>query len=347
MRGTLPPYVCVSQPYVLADAYNRRTPYIIQYEANLQRQLSDSTVVEIGYLGTQGHRLERYFYYNQAIAGATGTITQRSPYPELGEIATVGNASNSNYHSLSVKLTRRFASGLTYLAGYTWSKSIDNGSGIRTLGADPLFAQNSYCSAAIAACRFLIRASDSSRRCYMLFRSEKAVRCSIEASAAAVLGGWELSSIFTLSTGFPLTVVAGADRSLTGVLFDHADATGAPPTLSGGQRRTAQWFNTAAFAFAPLGTYGSAGRNTLIGPGIAAWDFSTLKNFNLTEKRYLQFRFEAFNLPNHPSWVIRTSRWAIIGWMLPEGPSRLGSFGTITSTRTAMRQLQFSLKLVF
>ena len=81
-------------------------------------------------------------------------------------------------------------------------------------------------------------------------------------------------------------------------------------------------------------------------PGVIAWDFSTLRSFNFTEKRYLQFRFEAFNLPNHPNWgnpgvVLGDNRLAAAGKPIPGG----GRFGTITSTRTAMRQ--FRLKIGF
>jgi hypothetical protein len=77
------------------------------------------------------------------------------------------------------------------------------------------------------------------------------------------------------------------------------------------------------------------GRNTVIGPGIVEWDFSTLKDFHITESKFLQFRFEAFNFLNHPNWGD------------PDTYLLDGTFGQISYTRTAMRQLQVSLKLVF
>ena len=100
----------------------------------------------------------------------------------------------------------------------------------------------------------------------------------------------------------------------------------------------------------PFGTYGTLGRNTITGPGIFSVDFWTLKNFNFTEYRYLQFRFEAFNFLNHPNFgdpntSLANSTLTAAGVPIPG----TGSFGTITSTRGGidMRELQFSLKLVF
>ena len=85
----------------------------------------------------------------------------------------------------------------------------------------------------------------------------------------------------------------------------------------------------------PFGSYGNSGRNTLIGPGVISWDFSTIKLFPVTERRNLEFRFEAFNLPNHPNWGLPNSNFSS------------SSFGKIISTATDMRELQFSLKLNF
>jgi len=141
-------------------------------------------------------------------------------------------------------------------------------------------------------------------------------------------------------------VATGTDRSQTGVANDRPNVTGSPVNLS--NTNPAEWFNIQAFSLEPLGTYGNAGRNAVIGPGIADWDFSTLKNFNFTEKKHLQFRFEAFNFLNHPIWSdpnttltsnqVNASNLPIAG---------TGNFGVISGTRIDMRNLQFSLKLIF
>jgi hypothetical protein len=344
-----PPYVCISQPLVLASAYNRPTPYVIQYEMNVQRQLSNSTVLELGYLGNQGHRLQRMVHDNQpALQPASATIAQRSPYPELGLIQYVVNAVDSNYHSLSAKLTRRFAAGLTFLAGYTFSKSIDDGSGIRPLGTDPQFPANNYC----VSCERGLSVFDARQRFVTSVLYDLPIgrgrRFLSHGIASSIMGGWEISSIVTASAGFPLTVLAGTDASNTNNNFARPNATGAPANLSGGQRSTADWFNIGAFALQPAATFGNEGRGTVTSPGIFNWDFSTLKNFNFTEKRYLQFRFEAFNVLNHANWGDPVTNLGNDHLDASGRPiAGTGNFGVISSTRTAMRQLQFSLKLVF
>ena len=152
----------------------------------------------------------------------------------------------------------------------------------------------------------------------------------------AVAGGWQMSSIVTLQTGFAATVANGLDTSNTGAFFDRPNATGQEVDLPRGQQDPQRFFNTGAFAVQAAGTHGNVGRNTLTTPGIIGWDFSLLKNFNLkSETRYLQFRFEAFNFPNHPNWGN------------PDTNVSSGNFGRITGTRSNMRQLQFGLKLNF
>jgi hypothetical protein len=308
---------------------------IEQYLLNIQRELDSNTVLEVGYMGSEGHRLEHFRAINEAIPGP-GSVTSRDPYPEFGRIQEVDGEANSNYNALNVKVTRRFSTGLTYLAGYTWSKSIDDASGIRTLGADTLFPQNSYC----VKCERALSVFDTRNRIVTSLLYElpfgKGKRfLNTGGIANQVLGGWNLSSIITIQPlGFPLTVMDG-DVSNVGGGFDRPNATGQGTALARDRRTVFEWFNTGAYVQQPDFTFGNVGRNTVIGPGIVEWDFSTLKNFHFTESRFLQFRFEAFNFLNHPNWGDPDT-------YLPDG-----TFGQIASTRTAMRQIQLSLKLVF
>jgi len=327
--------VLVSRPYVLGNIHERRTPMIEQYMLNIQRELDSQTVLEVGYLGSQGHHLEHFRAINEALPG-DGPNASRQPYPEFGRIQEVDGEANSHYNALTVKVTRRFAQGLTYLAGYTWSKSIDTGSGIRTLGADTLFPQNSYCG----SCEKALSVFDTRNRIVTSLLYElpfgKGKRfLNVGGIANQVIGGWNVSSIITIQpNGFPLTVMDG-DVSNVGAGFDRPNATGTPTPLSRGSRNVFQWFNTGAYVQQPDFTFGNVGRNTVIGPGIVEWDFSTLKDFHFRESAFLQFRFEAFNFLNHPNWGD------------PDTYLLDGTFGQISYTRTAMRQLQMSLKLVF
>jgi hypothetical protein len=342
-----PPFVCISTPQIFANMYKRRTPYIEMYELNFQRQLTSDTVVEFGYLGSQGHQLERLYYLNQPVPGTT-SVAARAPYPEFGIIQELGNVIDSHYNSLTAKMTRRLSRGLTLLAGYTFSKSIDDGSGVRTVGTDGIHPQDSTC----LACERGLSIFDSRHRVVTSVLYDlpfgKGRRFLNRGFSAGIIGGWELSSIVTFSSGFPTNISDGVDRSNTAVGNDRPNATGVSSSLS--DPTTAQWFNIQAFALQPVGTFGNSGRDNVAGPGILSWDFSTLKNFNFTERRYVQFRFEAFNAANHPNWgdpgvSLNANRLTAGGVPI----SGTGSFGVISSTRSGidMRELQFSLKLIF
>ena len=334
----VPPFVCVTAPQGLANDPYRRTPYTVQYMLNFQRQLSTNMVLEFGYLGSQGHRLERLISYNLPQPSPTGAVTARSPAPEFGNIQYLAGVVNANYHSFSSKVTRRMSAGVTFMTGYTWSKSIDDGSGIRVLGSDPLKPQDGTC----VSCERGRSIFDTRHRVVtsVLYALPvgKGRKYLTHGIASSLIGGWELSGIWTVSTGFPLSILSGKDQSNTGHGYDKPNAVpGESIDLDSSQRSTGRWFNTNAVVLQPLGTYGNLGRNIATGPGIFNVDFSTLKNFNFSERKYLQFRFEAFNVLNHPNFGD------------PSTGLSAGGFGTINSTRggIAMRQLQFSLKVVF
>ena len=248
-------------------------------------------------------------------------------------------------------MTRRRSRGLTFLTGYTFSKSIDDGSGIRVLGTDQLKPQDGLC----VSCERGLSIFDTRHRFVTSVLYElpvgKGHRYLNHGLAGSIIGGWEVSSIWTVSTGFPLNIAAGPDRSNTGHGYDRPNGVpDAKLNLDSSKRSTEEWFNIQAVALQPLGSYGNLSRNPITGPGIFGVDFSTLKNFNFTERKYLQFRFEAFNVLNHPSFgdpnttlsnsVLNSSGVPVLG---------SGAFGTIRSTRGGidMRELQFSLKLVF
>jgi hypothetical protein len=167
--------------------------------------------------------------------------------------------------------------------------------------------------------------------------------------ASSILGGWQMNSILTKSTGFPVRVSDGVNQANSNVNMDIPNAVyGVKPGLS--NPTTAEWFNIASVQLQPFGTFGNLGRNTVTSPGIVAWDFSTLKNFTFSERTYLQFRFECFNCANHPAFAdpgtsLSLNRLDSAGFAIPG----TGNFGAITNTRTGidMRELQFSLKMIF
>src|SRR5205814_8432787 len=200
--------------------------------------------------------------------GVTGSVQSRKPYPEFTKIQEIGNVAEARYNSLAVKLTRRLHEGLSVLGGYTLSKSEDNGSGIRTLDGDTLFPQNSFC----LECEWGLSVFDVRHRfvasvLYELpFGDGKPFMQT--GVGAAILGGWQLSTIISKSSGFPRTAFDNIDRSNTGAGFDRPNTTGQDPNLPGDQQTSVRWSNTYAFELQPAGTFGNAGRNTCFGPGI-------------------------------------------------------------------------------
>lgn len=341
---TASPLVCISTPLILGADYNRPNPYVFEFLANIQRQLTQSTVLELGYIGSEGHKLSRYIYLNMAVASPIGSIASRTPYPEFAQILQTKNIVNSNYHSVSAKVTRRLSNGLTLLAGFTFAKSLDDGSGLRS--PNSFLPGNNLC----VKCEYGRSDFDVNRRfvasaLYQL-PAGKGRAFFKSGVMSQLLGGWSLGGIITASTGFPLNFGNGTDRSNTGV-SGRPNATGLPLEID--NKSTAQWFNTQAFSQPDLGTWGNLGHNVGTGPGIFTTDMSTLKNFNFSEARYLQFRFEIFNAMNHPNFgdpgtTLTNNR---IDPVTARPVPGTGDLGVISSTRTDMRQLQFSLKLVF
>ena len=116
-----------------------------------------------------------------------------------------------------------------------------------------------------------------------------------------VVGGWKIGSIVTWRSGFPINPSDGVNRANTNINVDRPDATGISQSLE--NRSTAQWFNTAAFTLQQLYSFGNAARNSVIGPPVFYLDFSAHKDFRMPKEGHaLQFRWEAFNMLNHPAW---------------------------------------------
>jgi len=260
----------------------------------------------------------------------------------------------ANYNALQVEAKRRFTGGLTFDSTYTWSKNLADNQGPQTNGG---FCAENACN---RSADFFNRHSEygntfgprtqnwTTTVIYELpLGHGKRFASSASGLVNAIIGGWRVSSILTFGSGFPIGVGTGTNRSNAG--GDRPDAVpGQIVSLS--EPATGEWFNIQAFALNQLYHWGNVGRNMITGPGINTWDFSTLKDFHFTERRYVQFRFEGFNFANHPNFgdpnasltsdAVNSAGVAIPG---------TGVFGTINSLRAGidMRELQFSLKLVF
>lgn len=331
---------CLGSPQILGNIQQMRTPYVEQWMFNIQRQVTQNLALEVGYLGNAGHKLQRFRLYNQPIvkSGPTDTrsVRERTPWPTYGRLQQVDGSSNSNYHALSFKLTQRMSKGLSYLIGYTWSKAIDGGSGLRTNSGDLLWPTNSYnLRAERGLAQFDMRRRLTASAIYELpFGSGKPWLT--DGFLGKIAGGWQLGGILTVADGTPMNVAQLGDTAGLNTLGNQPFATGVSPNP---ENRTADsYWNIAAFdvnnpnlSWSP----GNMGRNTLTKPGTFLADFSLARNIRLFEGHALNFRFEAFNATNHANWNAPSS-----------DARNAGTFGVVTSART-MRQLQLALKYVF
>jgi hypothetical protein len=344
-KAQLPP------PYAFVDAYSHRSPYAMEYLVNVQRQLTGDWVLEASYLGSLSHHLYGFQNANSAIPGTVGSALSRTPFQNFGVIQLVHDGGNANYNSASLKATRRFSKGLSLTSSYTFSKSIDDTSGIRVQGYDTLFPQNSDC----IECERSLSSFDTRHRFVTSVVYDVPVGRGrplniTNGFANAVIGGWQVGGIWTVQSGLPQVItIGGVDRSGTGNGYDRPIATGAgsgylsSPTPS-------RWYDPNAFVEQPAGTYGNVGRNTLIGPGIRALDFDAHKEFRMPfkEGHRLQFRLEAFNVLNHPVWAAPNGN-ILAGAAFPGQPATNAhqGFGVVSGTAVSMRQLQLALKYSF
>jgi hypothetical protein len=282
-------------------------PNIHQWNLTVEQSLPASLVFRATYQGSAGRRLFHSAELNPAIYGPGATIAntdRRRPRPEFTQITFAGTYGRSNYNALVLSVERRFSAGLTFLAGYSWQKSLD-------LLSNTAFEGNGNTHPYAE-----IEQDYGLSNFHRTHRLTASFNYQIPAPFANpvfkhVLGGWQTNGIVTLQSGPPMTIANGVDISLTGIGQDRVDIVG-DPSLPGGRsrgERINQWFNTAAFREPAPGTYGTLGRNTEFGPGLATVDFSTFKSFPMPwkEAHKLEFRAEFFNLFNRPNFSTPTT----------------------------------------
>jgi hypothetical protein len=265
-----------------------------------------------------------------ATTGNTNARRIHAPlYASIGQLYT---DSNSSYNALQAQLQKRFSRGFTLSSSYTWGKIIDEMSGGNA------FAQLSQQAYQNPLDRRSERGSgdfDVRHRWASSFLYELPVLPGTQWYARA-FGGWELGSIFILSTGTPIPLLTGRDNSLSGVNNDRPNVVGDWHLPAGRSRaeQIANYFNTAAFQPNATGAFGNAGRNIVFGPGSVSLDMSLSKSVRISEAHRVQLRFDAFNLPNRPN----------LGD--PVGTLTSPAFGRIQSSG-AGRILQVSAKYSF
>src|SRR6266567_4509118 len=350
-----------------------KTPTLISWSLRVQQELSPNTSLSLGYVGSRGYHeiigvdanepfpticpaspCPATYPSNFPGALANALIPAGIYYipagtpkanPNLANTWTWFSRGDGNYNALQVDANHRFSQGLSLRGVYTWSKALDDGDSLNgtTAGNAPGLVSNPFnLRADYGLATYDVRHAAVINGIYELpFGRGRALASGLEGWGNALVSGWSVNSIVTLQSGFPFTPQLSYNPSNNGDTrnpvrpFVNPDFTG--PVILG---KPDQWFNPAAFLQPPpnSGFYGNLGRNTLIGPGLATWDFSTLKVTSIRERLSLQFRAEVFNFLNRanfntPNLIVFT----------PSGVS--GTAGAITSTSTSSRQVQFGLKL--
>jgi len=338
---------------------NLRLPYAQDWDLNVQRSIGNDFLFEVGYVGTKGTKLPRFIEGNPAVfipgqssannvnqrrlhSGCTLAQPDTCTYASTGLIASIAG---SSYHALETSLRKRFGHGISFLASYTFSKTIDDassfnmtGSAARPVAGENDLAQNPFDLGAERG-RSLF---DARHRFVLSYQWSLPFWKQPHSWYQHVLGNWQVNGITTLMSGTPFTVFDSRDISLqggapeiSGFSSNRPDRVGDP---NSGPHSVNQWFNTAAFqALDPVlnaGQFGTAGRNIVEGPALDSWDFSALKNVRLTESKEIQFRAELFNIFNHPNF------------RLPDSDISSPAFGQVQAALPP-RLVQFGLKLLF
>jgi hypothetical protein len=301
-----------------------KNPYVDQWNVGVQQQLGPATLMEANYVGSRGRRTVWQNYLGQATVPGPGDPNLRKIYPWIPPAPVYTDWGRNWYNALQVTMKRREAGGLSYQLVYTWSKTLDLNGGMNGYN---LWGEKGRSSLDLAHMLAFGWTYD------MPFGKRKKFSSSSRA-ANAIIGGWQFNGLLQVTSGLPYGTYYCGDTANVGRTdcYMRPNLVGDPkvsnPTIS-------RWFDPSAFAVAPNFTWGNAPRNFMQGDGFFNLDLSVFRNFTITEKTSLQFRFEAFNITNTPTWG------------LPDTNIQSGSAGVVGDTRSTERQLQFALKLYF
>jgi hypothetical protein len=315
-----------SRPSLIALNVDWHEAYIQQWNVFVERTLGENFVVKAGYVGNHDVGLRRSVANNAPPPGP-GSVQARRPFQNISSIDMRATNGQSTYNGLELEVQKRYSGGLSLLASYTWSKTLDD---VRALD---LWFGGSW--KGISDLNISHRFNFSGVWEVPYGRRRK-FGAAAPAVTDAILGGWQVSNIVVLRTGFPLTVTSGG----LGNVANTDGITQVPnrvhePKLSRGERTETRFFDTSAFTAPAPFTLGNAGQNPIFGPGYWGVDLSLGKVFPVRERLSVQYRAEFFNVLNHPNWGD------------PGTSFGSATFGRITSTTADPRVIQMGLKLLF
>ena len=259
----------------------------------------------------------------------------------------------SSYNALEVDANRRFSNGLALRGVYTWSKALDDGDSLNGTTANnaPGLASNPFdLRADWGPATYDVRNVGVIDVVYDLpLGNGRRFAAGLSGWRNGLASGWSVNSIITAQSGFPFTPQLSYNPTRNGdtknPVRPFLNPSFSGPIIVG---KPDEWFNPDAFLTEPnnSGFYGNLGRDSLIGPGLATWDFSAVKETEIRESIRLQFRAEMFNLTNRANFNTPNLIVAILQ-AGSSNPQANPAVGQITSTSTTSRQFQFALKLLW
>jgi hypothetical protein len=341
---------------------NLRLPYAQDWNLNVEHALGSNWLLEVGYIGTKGTKLPRFIEGNPAVyipgqstqnnadqrrwySGCTLSGTTPCTYSSVGEIAGIAD---SSYNALQVSLKKRFSQGLSMLASYTFSKTLDDvssfnitGSASQSVAGENDLAQNPF----DVKSEWGRSMFDARHRLVVSYQWNLPWFNHPQNWYGHILGNWQVNGITTLMSNTPFTVYDSSNPSLQGPAPEISGFFSSRPNIVGNANtgtcpggatvRTPQcWFNTSAFQHAGTGQFGGVGRNTMDGPAFQQWDFSAIKTIPIHESMNLQFRAEIFNIFNN------------VNFQLPDNDINSPNFGQIEAAQPG-RIVQLALKFAF
>lgn len=315
----------------------KKNPYSEQWNFGIERQLSSSTLLSVNYVGSHDSQLDIGSMTNVAVTPGPGNPSARAPYPYQVPTYYDTSVGRGSYNALQVSLNKN-RGNLGYLIAYTWSKAMDIGCdgyfGVEGCSIENPYNLNNAKSVAGYDLTNMLSASWT----YSLplgygqrFKTNSHV-------LNYVVGGWRVNGILTMTSGLPYQVGVPGDIANTGMgggylgFYERLNLVGNPTPAN---QSPSNWLNKSAFEPPPLYTFGTMGRNSLRQDWYRDLDLSIFKDFPVSENTRLEFRAEAFNLTNTPTWGEPTIQYT--------SPT----FGQVTSTRSTEREIQFALKFYF
>jgi hypothetical protein len=373
LPGALPPPLGAVYPHIPApgainvakpsstpgwDYFADSTPYIMQYNLNIQRELVPNTVLTVGYVGSRGlHLLTSHeanpplvcsFAQGPGCANPSAANGPAGGYFGFGTPGSVTSNPNLNnglggfpnlvpeawlrYNSLLTSVSRRFSRNVQFLVSYTWSRCIDNGGYLGSFNSNTngAFTDPYNLNLDKAVCAY-----DQTH----VFKANGLVALPFQGNT--LVRGWQISGILATNSGLPLNIQDGYDEAAGGSPVGLTPRPDYVPGCKVQVGRVNGWYNPQCFTLEAPGTLGNLGRNIVRGPRFFNTDLALLKDTRIKESLNVQFRAEFFNIFNH------TNLGLPLNTLFLGGGARNPAAGQITTFAGPPRQIQFALKLLF